>query len=154
VNLAAAIGEQALHLGALFQSGSDTGSIGPAVTLPIFEGGRLRAGLRGAEADSDEAVAAYDGVLTEALHQVADVVASQRGLAAQLGQSRAALSASEDAYRIARLRYKGGLSTYSALLQAEQNVLRRRRAVADLDARAFALDVALVRALGGGFQSA
>jgi NodT family efflux transporter outer membrane factor (OMF) lipoprotein len=154
VNLAAFVGVQALHLDKLFASGSDIGSVGPAVSLPIFDGGRLKAGLRGAEADRDAAVASYDAAVTEAFHQVADVVASSRALATQLADSRAALAASEDAYRIARLRYQGGLSTYPAVLLAEQQVLQRRRTVADLDARAFALDVQLVRALGGGFQSA
>ncbi|MDB5427826.1 MAG: efflux system, outer rane lipoprotein NodT family, partial [Phenylobacterium sp.] len=90
----------------------------------------------------------------EAFRQVADVVASSRALASQVADSRAALAASEDAYRIARLRYQGGLATYPSVLLAEQGVLRRRRVVADLDARALALDVQLVRALGGGFHSA
>jgi NodT family efflux transporter outer membrane factor (OMF) lipoprotein len=154
INLAAFVGVQALHLDKVFASGSDIGSVGPAISLPIFEGGRLRAGLRGAEADRDEAVASYDAAVTEAFRQVADVVASSRALGAQLADSRAALAASEDAYRIARLRYQGGLSTYPAVLLAEQGVLRRRRGVADLEARSLALDVALVRALGGGFHSA
>ena len=154
INLAAFAGAQALHLGNLFASGSDIGSVGPAISLPIFEGGRLRAGLRGAEADRDEAVASYDAAVTEAFRQVADVVASARALDAQLADSRAALAASEDAYRIARLRYQGGLSTYPAVLLAEQGVLGRRRSVADLEARGLALDIALVRALGGGFHSA
>jgi NodT family efflux transporter outer membrane factor (OMF) lipoprotein len=154
INLAAFVGVQALHLNALFKSGSDIGSVGPAISLPIFEGGRLRAGLKGAEADRDAAVASYDAAVTEAFRQVADVVASSRALAAQLADSRAALAASEDGYRIARLRYQGGLSTYPAVLLAEQGVLTRRRTVADLEARALALDVALVRALGGGFHSA
>jgi NodT family efflux transporter outer membrane factor (OMF) lipoprotein len=154
INLTAFIGAQALPLNELFKSGSDVGSIGPAISLPIFEGGRLRAGLRGAEADRDAAVASYDAAVVEAFRQVADAVASQRALTGQLADSRAALAASEDAYRIARLRYQGGLSAYQSVLIAEQNVLRRRRTVADLDARAFALDVALVRALGGGFNAA
>jgi NodT family efflux transporter outer membrane factor (OMF) lipoprotein len=154
VNLAGFLGFQSLKLNQLFKDGSDIGAIGPAISLPIFEGGRLRAGLRGAEADRDAAVASYDETLTEAFRQVADAVASQRALAGQLADSRAALAASEDAYRIARLRYQGGLSTYQTVLIAEQNVLNRRRTVADLDSRAFALDVALVRALGGGFQAA
>jgi NodT family efflux transporter outer membrane factor (OMF) lipoprotein len=154
VNLAGFIGFQSLKLTELFKSGSDVGAVGPAISLPIFQGGSLRAGLRGAEADRDAAVASYDAALTEALRQVADAVASQRALAGQLADSRAALAASEDAYRIARLRYQGGLSTYQSVLIAEQNALRRRRTVADLDARAFALDVALVRALGGGFHVA
>jgi NodT family efflux transporter outer membrane factor (OMF) lipoprotein len=154
INLAAFIGTNALHLDKVFASGSDVGSVGPAISLPIFEGGRLRAGLKGAEADRDDAVASYDAAVAEAFRQVADVVASSRALQAQLADSRASLAASEDAYRIARLRYQGGLSTYPVVLLAEQGVLQRRRTVADLDARALALDVQLVRALGGGFHSA
>jgi NodT family efflux transporter outer membrane factor (OMF) lipoprotein len=153
VNLAAFIGTTALHLDKLFASGSDIGSVGPAVSLPIFDGGRLRAGLHGAEADRDAAVASYDAAVTEAFRQVADVVASSRALQSQIGDSRAALVASEDAYRIATLRYKGGLATYPAVLLAEQSVLRRRRIVADLDARALVLDVQLIRALGGGYHA-
>ncbi|MBS0334398.1 MAG: efflux transporter outer membrane subunit [Proteobacteria bacterium] len=152
INLAAFIGFQSLHLSQFTASGSDVGQVGPAVSLPIFEGGRLRAGLKGAEADRDAAVASYDAAVTEAFHQVADVVASNKALQAQLADSRAALAASEDAYRIAKLRYQGGLSTYPAVLLVEQDLLRRRRAVADLDARALALDVQLVRALGGGYH--
>jgi len=154
VNLAAFIGVQSLFLNKLTTSGSDIGSVGPAVSLPIFNGGRLRAGYRGAEADRDAAVASYDAAVTEAFRQVADVVASSKALSAQLADSRAALAASEDAYRIAKLRYQGGLATYPTVLLAEQGVLRRRRTVADLDARALALDVQLVRALGGGFHAA
>jgi NodT family efflux transporter outer membrane factor (OMF) lipoprotein len=153
VNLAAVIGVQSLFLRKLPTAGSDIGSVGPAISLPIFEGGRLRANLRGAEAARDAAVASYDDTVSEAFHQTADAVASQRALVGQLADSRAALAASEDAYRIARLRYQGGLSTYTAVLIVEQTVLRRRRAVTDLEARAFALDIALVRALGGGFHA-
>lgn len=154
VNLAAAIGVQSLHLDKLFDSGSDVGSVGPAVSLPIFEGGRLKANLRAAEADRDGAVAAYDSAVTQALRDVADVAASERALSTRLSESRAALAASEDGFRIAKLRYQGGLSTYQNVLIAEQAVLSQRRIVADLESRALTLDVALVRALGGGFAPA
>jgi NodT family efflux transporter outer membrane factor (OMF) lipoprotein len=154
VNLAAAIGVQSLHLDKLFDSGSDVGSVGPAVSLPIFEGGRLKANLRAAEADRDGAVAAYDSAVTQALRDVADVAASERALSTRLSESRAALAANEDGFRIAKLRYQGGLSTYQNVLIAEQAVLSQRRIVADLESRALALDVALVRALGGGFAPA
>lgn len=153
INLAAFIGAQALHLDNVFDSGSDIGSVGPALSLPIFEGGRLRAGLRGAQASRDEAVAAYDETLTQALRDVADVAASQRALGVRLSESRAALAANEDAFRIAKLRYDGALSDYQSVLLAEQAVLAQRRIVADLESRAFTLDIALVRALGGGFSA-
>ncbi len=154
INLAAYIGYQSLGLSKLFASGSDIGQVGPALSLPIFEGGRLRANLRGARADYSDAVASYDRTLVQALREVADVTASERSLSVRLAQSSDALAADEDAYRIARLRYDGGLSNYQSVLLAEDSVLQARRAVADLRARAFTLDVQLVRALGGGYVGA
>lgn len=154
INLAGFVGYQSLYLDKLFSSGSDIGQVGPALRLPIFQGGALRAGLRGAEADRDAAVASYDGALTQALREVADVTASEKALTSRLADARQALTANENAYRIARLRYEGQLSTYQSVLLAEQSVLAQRRVVADLESRAFALDIALVRALGGGFTGA
>ncbi|MES1200784.1 MAG: efflux transporter outer membrane subunit [Pseudomonadota bacterium] len=153
VNLVGFLGTQALGLNNLTASGSDIGSIGPALSLPIFDSGRLSANLQRTDAERDAAVAAYNGALTEALHQIADVAASERSLDTRLHESRAALAADEDAFRIARLRYEGGLSNYQSVLIAEDAVLAQRLAVADLEARAFTLDVALVRALGGGFTA-
>ena len=152
INLVADIGLEALHLHNFFKVGSDIGSVGPAVTLPIFEGGRLRANLRGADADYAEAVATYDATLTQALQDVADAATSERALTERLAQSQAALAADEDAYRIAKLRYDGGLADYQSVLLAEDAVLVNRRVVVNLRARAFTLDIELVKALGGGFQ--
>jgi NodT family efflux transporter outer membrane factor (OMF) lipoprotein len=153
VNIAAYIGQQSLHVDRLLESGSSFGAVGPALSLPIFQGGTLRGTLRGAQADRDAAVAAYDAAVTRALREVADVVASERALAERREQSRLALVSYEGAYRVARLRYEGGLSTFQSVLLAEDAVLNQRRVVSDLDSRAFSLDIALVRALGGGFAA-
>jgi NodT family efflux transporter outer membrane factor (OMF) lipoprotein len=154
INLAGVIGYQSLFVDKLFASGSDYGGVGPALSLPIFEGGRLRSNLRGAEADRDRAVATYDATVVQALRDVADAAASQRALAGRLADSRAALEASEAAYRVTRLRYEGALTAYPSVLLAEQQVLAQRRNVADLESRGLSLDIALVRALGGGFTGA
>lgn len=153
VNLTAFIGVQALGLGNLFDSGSDIGSAGPAISLPVFQGGRLQGRYAQSRAEYDEVVAAYDATLTSALREVADVAASQRALATRLAEARAALAASSEAQRLARLRYEGGLSAYLEVLSAEEALLASRQTVADLETRAFVLDVALVRALGGGFTT-
>ena len=153
INIAAYVGQQSLHVERLLESGSAFGAVGPALSLPIFEGGALRGNLRGARADRDAAVAAYDSAVTRALREVADVAASERALAERRDQSRQALTFYEGAYRVARLRYEGGLSTFQSVLLAEDAVLNQRRVVSDLDSRAFTLDIALVRALGGGFAA-
>jgi len=153
INLTAFVGAQALGLGALTRSGSDIGQAGAALSLPIFAGGRLQGAYRGARADYDAAVAAYNGVLVTALQETADAAARQRALQARLAAARESLTAGEAAYRVARLRYEGGLTSYLTLLTAEDALIVQRRTVAQLEARGLALDAALVRALGGGFRA-
>lgn len=152
VNIAAVIGRQALGIDILAHEGATLGSIGPAVSLPIFSGGRLVAAQAGAEANQAAAVAAYDGALTNALREVADAVVSKRALARRLGETRTAVTAAEAAWRVVSDRYKGGLATYMEVLGAEDALIAARRAAASLGARAFTLDIQLVRALGGGFR--
>jgi NodT family efflux transporter outer membrane factor (OMF) lipoprotein len=153
VSLSAILGFQSLGLSNLFKGGSDYGSAGPAVSLPIFRGGALQGQYRSARAAYDEAVASYDRTVTDAYRAVADAVISQRALGVQLEQSRKSLADFEAAHAIARQRYEGGLSTFLDVLTAQDRTLQARRIVADLQSRAFTLDVALVRALGGGFTS-
>jgi NodT family efflux transporter outer membrane factor (OMF) lipoprotein len=153
INLNADLGYQAVGLGAFFSPASEIGQIGPAITLPIFNAGRIEGQYRGARARYDEAVGNYDKTLIQALHEVADALANQREFSAELAHAKVALAESENAYRIATLRYQGGLSRYLDVLTSEDTLVVQRRSVADLQARAFAQDVALVRALGGGFES-
>ena len=153
INLTAVIGLQALGLNQLVDSGSTMGSIGPAISLPIFDHGRLAGQFRQSRGQYDLAVADYDATLVGALREVADAAASIRALQAQRAEAAQALAAAEEAHEIARLRYEGSLSPYLDVLTAEDSVLERRRAAADLDARAFTLDIALIRTLGGGYVS-
>jgi len=151
ISLSALIGLQSLGLNQLIDSGSTYGSVGPAFSLPIFDRPRLDGQLRGARATYDQAVATYDDSLVTALKDVADAAASLRALAGRQAQAASALTAAQNAYGIAQQRFAGGLSTYLDVLTAEDAMLDRRRVVADLQARGFTLDIALVRALGGGF---
>jgi NodT family efflux transporter outer membrane factor (OMF) lipoprotein len=151
ISLSGLIGLQSLGLSNLFKGTSSYGNVGPAVSLPIFRGGQLAGAYKGARANYDEAVASYDGTVASAYRDVADAVTSQNALVQRLAESRQSLSDTEQAYSVARQRYEGGLSTFLDVLSAEQAVLNARMTVADLEARAFTLDVALVRALGGGF---
>jgi NodT family efflux transporter outer membrane factor (OMF) lipoprotein len=151
ISLTGLIGLQSLGLSHLFDGGSAFGNVGPAVSLPIFHGGALQGQYRGARGQYDEAVARYDGVVVQALREVADTLTSRNALAVRLDQSRQSLAAAEQAYALARTRYERGLASYLDVLSTEEGVLQGRRSVAELEARAFTLDVAMVRSLGGGF---
>lgn len=153
VNLAAIIGLQSLGLNVLGQSGSTYGRVGPAISLPIFTGGRLQGELLGARAEFDVSVAVYNNTLIHALQNVADVVTSYRALKGQLTQAERGLTAALQANQLASGRYRGGLSSYLEVLVSEDIMLTSLRVVTELRARNFVLDVALVRALGGGYHS-
>ena len=153
VNLGAFIGLQTLGLNALTRSGSDFGSVGPTISLPIFNGGRLRGQLRSTQAERDEAIGTYQQTVTQALQEVADAVLSQKALAKQLDKLTQAANAARDAHRIVNNRYKGGLSNYLEVLTAEEALLSSLRTLRDMQSRSFTLDVALIKALGGGYAS-
>jgi len=151
VNLVAFVGFQSIGLGHFLDAGSRIAGAGPAISLPIFDGGRLRSQLAARDADYDAAAEQYNATLVDALRDVADQVASWRAIYTQLEQSRSALSRLDEAYRLALLRYREGLSTYLTVLSVEAQVLGQRRQVADLEARKRDTAIGLARALGGGF---
>jgi NodT family efflux transporter outer membrane factor (OMF) lipoprotein len=153
VNLLGLAGVQTLGLSNLLMQGATGGAVGPAVSLPIFDGGRLRGQLRGAEADYDSAVAEYDKTVTQALQDVADATTSSKALSLRLEKTEQAEAEATAAWRVSSNRYRGGLATYLEVLTAEDAMISAQRATADLRTRAFTLDVKLVDALGGGFRS-
>jgi len=153
VNLLAFVGAQSLGIDKLSKSGSDIGSVGPAISLPIFNTERLQGQLRGAHAEYDAAVSIYNATLTNALREVADATTSRKSLDGELASARAAVAAAAEAHGIVSMRYKGELATYLDVLSAEDQLVSARRGLADIKTRAMVLNVALVRALGGGFQS-
>ena len=153
VNLNAFVNVQSLGLDQLLKSGSLQWGVGPAISLPIFEGGRLRANLQGKAADRDAAIESYNAAVFDAVRDAADQVSSLQSIARQQAQQREAQAAAEGAYQIATQRYGAGLGNYLNVLAAETAVLAQRRQAVDLAARALDTQVALARALGGGWQS-
>lgn len=154
INLVAFAGFSSIGLGRLLESGSQQWGVGPALRLPIFDAGRLRANLRGKTADLDAAVESYNTAVIDAVRDVADQVASTQSIARQQTEQRAAQAAAEAAYDIALQRYRAGLGNYLNVLTAETSVLNQRRLAVDLAARALDTQVGLIRALGGGYRDA
>ena len=151
INLVAFVGLSTLGLDRLLQAGSVQYGIGPAIRLPIFDSGRLRANFSGRTADLDAAIATYNGSVVDAVHDVADQITSTRSLERQLREQIDAVASAERAYDVATQRYRAGLATYLTVLSAETNVLTQRRLGVDIRARTLDTQMLLVRALGGGY---
>lgn len=153
VNLAALVGLQSLTASDLLKAGSLNVNVGPALRLPIFDGGRLRANLAGKDADYDIAVEQYNQGLAEALREVADQLASMRSIDRQRAQAADGVRVAQDGYDLALLRYREGLGNYLQVLLAETQVLVQKNLQATLAARELDASVSLTRALGGGYES-
>jgi NodT family efflux transporter outer membrane factor (OMF) lipoprotein len=154
INLSAFVGLASIGLDKFVNAGSEQYGVGPAVRLPIFDSGRLRANLRGKAADLDAAIESYNATVLEAVHEVADPISSLRAIERQQREQAQTQAAAEQAFDLATQRFRAGLSTYLTVLNAESAVLAQRRLAADLQARVLDTQLVLIRSLGGGYNEA
>ncbi|QNP48500.1 efflux transporter outer membrane subunit [Diaphorobacter aerolatus] len=152
INLTAFVGLNALGFNNLFNAGSRQFGVTPALRLPIFDGDRLRAQLRGKQADLDTAIAQYNGTVLDAAKSAGDAIASVQSLARQQQLQAESLNKAERAYDFAVQRYKAGLASQIVVLNTEVQVINQRRLTVDLRARELDTRIALMSALGGGWQ--
>lgn len=151
INLSAAIGLDAFGWGRFLRAASRTASAGPAIHLPIFDGGALRAQLKGRYADFDFAVANYNDTLIRALTDVATQLSDIHSIEAQVVNAERSDTAAQRALKLALAQYKAGLTTQLTVLNAQSNALASSQNVANLRMTRRDRQIALAAALGGGF---
>jgi NodT family efflux transporter outer membrane factor (OMF) lipoprotein len=151
INLSAAIGLDAFGFGRFLTAASRTASVGSAIHLPIFDGGELRAQLKGRYAEFDYAVATYNQTLIGALSGVATQLAQIRSSDAQLGDAQAAQQAARDADQLATTQFKAGLTNQLTVLNADVTALNADEAIANLKMNRRDQQIELASSLGGGY---
>lgn len=154
ISLNAFIGLERLGFEDFLSAGSRVIGIGPALSLPIFDGGRRRGNLALNQAAYDEAVETYNATLINALHDVVDQLISVHWLDAQEKEQNEALQLTQQAYDLAISRYRQGVASYLQVLIAEGQVLLQKRLVIESQAREREVRLNLIRALGGGYAPA
>lgn len=153
LTLTAGGGFQSEGLSQLIETASHFASIGPAIELPIFEGGRLRATVRLQRVKAKEAAVAYAQTVLTALHQVEDALAAYGADQARRASLDTAATASRNARMLARQRYESGVASFIDVLDAERTEEQSELALADATTAVSADLVQLYRALGGGWES-
>jgi outer membrane protein TolC len=126
--------------------------VGPALHLPIFDAGRLKADYRRSGAELDAAVANYNESVLRAIREASDQSLRLRSYEGQLAAQQRSLRAAEQAYDMASQRYSAGLSSQVTVLNAETQVLTARRQRTQLLADRTSARIALLVALGGHFS--
>ncbi|MGH8042570.1 MAG: efflux transporter outer membrane subunit [Rudaea sp.] len=153
LSLSALVGLSSIDLGKLLAPGSAVIAAGPALHLPIFEGGRLRARFGVSQAALTAAIADYNAAVVEAARDAATQALSVQQVQARLPLQAVQLQAAEQLQETARAREQGGLTDARPLLAAAADFDNLRDAQIQLQRAALSADIALTRALGGGYRA-
>ena len=152
ISLTGNIGSASSELSGLFDSGTRVWSFIPKLTLPIFQGGKLRANLGMATADRDIALAQYEKAIQSGFREAADALALNESLDAQLSSQQALVAAAEQAQQLSQARYDAGLDSFLTLLDARRTAYTARQSLVSTQLAQQSNQVALYKVLGGGWH--
>ncbi|HWU02390.1 MAG TPA: TolC family protein, partial [Novosphingobium sp.] len=151
VDIRAFAGSSALGIGSLFTGKALVAGAGPAIHLPIFEGGALKAKYRAMVAENDMLIAQYNEAVVKAVKEAADALSSVETNRADAEQQNAMLAALEKTVALDHIRVKSGLGTRFDVLNADERLLSARQTQVNIAADGAVRRIQLLVALGGGF---
>lgn len=153
ISLSAAAGLESNSLTTLVQWPSRFWSIGGSLLQTVFDAGKRRAVTDQARAAHDATVAAYRLSVITAFQDVEDNLAALRVLSDEAKIQDIAVKSAERSLELANYRYKGGITTYLEVITAQSVALSNERTAVDLLSRRMMASVALIKALGGGWEN-
>lgn len=152
ISITALAGLSSIDMGKLLTAGSRTFALTPALHLPIFNGGALEANYGLSKAQLDATVAQYNSTVLTAAREVATQALSAEQVAARQHEQQAQLDADQQLLANAQARAHQGVRDARERLGAQAELLQQRDAAAQLQAQALSTDLALIKALGGGYR--
>jgi outer membrane protein, multidrug efflux system len=150
ISLTGNFGTESTQLSGLFKSGSRAWTFSPDISLPIFAGGANVANLRATKLARDTAVAQYEKAIQSAFREVADALVARGTLDEQLAAQQDLVTASAIAYRLADMRYRGGVDSYLTALVAQVSLYSAQQQLQTVRLTRLQNLVTLYKALGGG----
>jgi len=152
INLTGSFGTASAQLSGLFEHASEAWTFAPTIGVPIFAGGANVANLRVAKLTRDTAVAQYEKAIQTAFREVADALAARGTLDEQWAAQQALVTAARNAYRLADMRFRGGVDSYLSALDAQRSLYGAEQQFQLVRLLRLENRVTLYKALGGGLQ--
>lgn len=152
ISLTGSFGTASGDVDRLFEGDSRLWSVGPSLYLPLFQGGRNKANLERSRAAYEEGVAQFRQRVLVAFREVQDALTATQLLADQAAAQDRAVAAARRAGQLAQTRYDAGYVAYFEVIDAQRTVLAAERAATQLSAQRLVNSVALIKALGGGWE--
>jgi outer membrane protein, multidrug efflux system len=152
ISLTGTGGTQSAALGGLFTGPSGLWNVAAGLTQPIFTAGRIKAGVKLAEAQQQQAALLYQQTVEESFREVSDALIGYQKSQEFREQLQLLADSADDASRLSALRYKGGATSYLEVLTSETNSLSAEISLAQARSEELLALVQLYRSLGGGWQ--
>jgi len=152
VSLTGFLGGQSTQLASLFSGPQSAWNFAPQVTQPIFAAGRIKSGVRLAEAGRDSALSQYDKAIQTAFTEVSNALIAHQRVRESRVQQEALVAALRDRERLAYVRYRGGVDTQLNALDADRDLFQAEVALSQIQLNEVLSVVQLYKALGGGWQ--
>ncbi|GGC74353.1 efflux transporter outer membrane subunit [Undibacterium terreum] len=152
INISAFLGFQSLGFAGFLSSNAAARGIAPAISLPIFEGGRLRSQLGAQTANYDAAVESYNNTLVLALQAVADQIVKLKSSEKQKAEIEKALALAQRTYDLAQRSYHSGISEYLTVLNTQTVLLQQQQRMEQINTAYLDAWAQLMQALGGGLE--
>ena len=153
IKLTGAAGSMSGEFSSLFDGGTRFWRFAPQISIPIFQGGALKANLGVATANRDIALADYEKAIQTGFREVADAISLSRTLADQRAAAERLLTAAQRAEQLSKARYDAGRDSYLVLLDAQRSRYAAEQRLVAARLAEQANRVALYRAMGGGWQA-
>ena len=151
--LTSSAGFESADVSTLFNWQSRVASILPSISIPIFQGGRLRANLAASKARYEQTVATYVNQVLVAYGDVEDGLTDLHALSDEVGRLSDAVGASQNYLRLAQVQYRQGLADYLIVIDAERTLLANQLSLAQAVNLQMGASIRLIKALGGGWNA-
>ena len=152
ITLLGDVGSASAQLSGLFKSGAGTWAFAPQVTVPLFEGGKLKGNLDAAHADQGIALAQYEKAIQSGFREVADALALSSSLVRERQADEALVDATGSAYQLSQQRHKAGRDSYLNVLDSQRSDYAARQRLIAVRLAEQTNRVNLYKALGGGWR--
>jgi len=153
ISLTGTLGVQSIDLENLLQSSARTWGVGPSLSVPLLDFGRVKSGVESAEAQKEAAQISYAKTVKNAFKEVYDALKRIEYTKAQIAANRNAVQALEKVLVLSEKRFDNGYGSYLDVLVAKRSLLNSRTALIDLDAAQITNQIVLYKALGGGWDT-
>jgi len=152
ISLSGSIGGQSTQLASLFNGPHTAWSFVPQITQPVFTAGRIKSGVRLAQAQQQAALAQYEKAIETAFTEVSNALIARARLRESRIQQENLVTALGDRTRLAYVRYEGGVDTLLNALDADRDLFQAELTLSQIRLNELLSVVQLYKALGGGWR--